>query len=157
MQLFSLEILVFVAHFLNAVWHGKEIFPKSSSQNEIVLLLIVFHLPYSKYKGVKICFYSCRYKIKMFRSCRTRVVRVAFVSHLCRTSVALVLHWCRSCRTRVARVWHLCCKLDQIRKLTENGRLLLLTTFTAKYELVLVLTTLTWKNLCFTEFSTKIN
>ena len=80
MQLFPLKSLVFVVHFLNAFWHGKETFPKSSSQNEIVPVLIVFHLSYSKYKVVKICFYSCRYKIKIFHSCRTRVVRVTLVS-----------------------------------------------------------------------------
>ena len=50
---------------------------------EIALLLIVFHMPYSKYKGVKICFYSCRYKIKIFHWCRTLVVRAALVSHSC--------------------------------------------------------------------------
>ena len=118
-QLFPLKSLVFVVHFLNAFWHGKEIFSKSSSQNQMVPLLIVLHLPYSKYKGVKICFHPCLYKIKIFHSCRTRVVRVALVlhscrqcctrvalvllvSHLCRNrvaSVALVLHSCRSCRS----------------------------------------------------------
>ena len=110
LQLFPLKILVFSAHFLSAFWHRKETFPESSSQNEIVPLLIVFQLPYSKYKGVKICFYSCHCKIKIFRSCRTLVVSVAFVSHLCalvshpygqcHTGVAfalLVLHSCRSC------------------------------------------------------------
>ena len=117
MQLFPLKILVFVAHFLNAFWHGKETFPKSSSQNEIAPLLIVFHLPYSKYKGMKMYFYSRRYKIKIFRLCRTRVVRVALVSHPCCSCltraalVLLVLHWC--C-TRAARVWHSFCKLYQI-------------------------------------------
>ena len=131
MQLFPLKSLVFVVHFLNAFWHRKQAFPGSSSQNKIVPLLIVFHLPYSKYKGVKICFYSCRYKIKMFHSCRTCVFRVALVSHSCRqcsTRVALVLHCCGSCQTRVAlvslvlhsccicvaRVCHSYCKLDQI-------------------------------------------
>ena len=99
MQLFPLKSLVFMVHLLNAFWHGKEIFPKSSSQNEIIPLLIVVHLPFSKYKVVKICFYSCRYKIKIFNSCRTRVVRVALVSHSCRqssTRVAFVSHSCRS-------------------------------------------------------------
>ena len=47
MQLFPLKSLIFVVHFLNALWHGKQRFPKSSSQNEIILLVIVFHLPYS--------------------------------------------------------------------------------------------------------------
>ena len=96
-QLFPLKSLAFVVHFLIAFLHGKETFPKSSCQNEIVPLLIVFHLPYNKYKGVKICLHSCR----------TRVVRVAFVSHLCRqcsTRIALVSHSCRQCRTLVAFV-----------------------------------------------------
>ena len=130
MQLFSLKSLVFVMHFLNAFWHGKQTFPKSRSQNEIVSLLIVFHLPYSKCKVVKIYFHSCRYKIKIFHSCRTRVVRLALVWHSCSQCstrahsccscltrvalVSLVSHLCRSCRTRVARVWHPCCKLKQI-------------------------------------------
>ena len=77
---------------------------------EIALLLIVFHVPYSKYKGMKICFYSRRYKIKITgvallsfvqHSCRTRVVSVACLSHLsvlasCLT-VSLVSHSCRTC------------------------------------------------------------
>ena len=92
-QLFSLKSLVFVMHFLNTFWHGKQTFPKSRSQNEIVSLLIVFHFPYSKCKGVEIYFYLCRYKIKIFHSCRTRVVRLA-----------LVWHSCRQCSTCVARV-----------------------------------------------------
>ena len=104
MQLFPLKRLVFVVHFLNAFWHGKETFPKSNSQNEIVPLLIVFHLPYSKYKGVKICFYLCRYQNQNFslvlhscRSCSTRVILVSLVQHLCCTCVVLVLHSCCSC------------------------------------------------------------
>ena len=139
MQLFPLKSLVFVVHFLNAFWHGKETFPKSNSYNESAPLLIVFYLPYSKYKGMKICFYSCCYQNQNFslvshscRLCRTRVALMSLVQHLCRTcvalvslvshscrssvaSVALVLHSCYSCRTRVARVWHSCCKLDQIK------------------------------------------
>ena len=107
MSLFPLKSLVFVVHFLNAFWHGKETFPKSNSYNEIAPLLVVFHLPYSEYKGVKICFYSCCYQNQNFslmshlcRLCSTRVARVSVVSHSCRTrvaSVALVLHSCRSC------------------------------------------------------------
>ena len=111
MQLFPLKSLVFVVHFLNAFWHGNETFPKGSSQYEIVPLLVVFHLPYSKYKGVKICFYSCRYQNQSFslmshscRSCSTRVVLVSFVQHSCRTCVALVLLVSHSCCTRVAFV-----------------------------------------------------
>ena len=78
-------------------WHGNKTFPKGSSQYEIVPLLVVFHLPYSKYKGVKICFYSCHYQNQNFsllsHSCHsgsTRVALVPFVLHLCRTRVASV-------------------------------------------------------------------
>ena len=95
MQLFPLKRLVFVVHFLNAFWHGKETFPKSNSQNEIVPLLIVFHLPYSKYKGVKICFYLCRYQNQNFSL-------VLHSCHSCSTRVALVSHSCRQCSTCVA-------------------------------------------------------
>ena len=114
MQLFPLKSLVFVVHFLNALWHGKETFPKSNSQNEIVPLLLVFHLPYSEYKCAKICFYSCRYQNQNFSlvshsccPCRTRGVSeslVSFVSHSCRTCVALVSLVSHSCCIRVARV-----------------------------------------------------
>ena len=119
-QILPLKSSAFVVYFSNAFWHGNEAFPEISSQNEIVPLLVIFHLPYSKYRYVKICFYEfvSLSKSKFF----TRVVRVALVWHSCRscltrvTLVLLVLHSCRSCRTRVARVWHSCCKLDQIRK-----------------------------------------
>ena len=118
MQLFPLKSLVFVVHFLNALWHGKETFPKSNSQNEIVPLLLVFHLPYSEYKCAKICFYSCCYQNQNFslvsyscRSCSTRVALASLVQHSCCIRVALVSH---SCCIRVARVWRSCCKLDQI-------------------------------------------
>ena len=111
-QLLPLKSLVFVVHFLNAFWHGNETFPKGNSQNEIVPLLVVFHLPYSKYNGVKICFYPCGYQNQNFslvsHSCRSGSTRVARVS--------LELYSCRQCRTRVARVRHSCCKLDQITK-----------------------------------------
>ena len=76
-----------------------------------LFLSLVFHLPYSKYKGVKICFYSCRYQNQNFslvsHSYRTRVVSVALVSHLCRTPVAgvsLVLLVSHSCCIHVACV-----------------------------------------------------
>ena len=117
-----------VVHFLNAFWHGKEAFPKSNSQNEIISLLIVFHLPYSKYKGVKICFYSCRYQNQNFSLvshwCRSYSSCVVLVSHSCRsclTRVALVSLVSHSCCILVARVWHWCCKLGQITfNLTER-------------------------------------
>ena len=106
-QLFTLKSLVFVVHCLNAFWQGNETFPKGSSLNEIFPLLVVFHLPYSKYKGVKICFYSCLYENQNFslvshwcRSCSTRVALLSLVQH--------------SCWIRVARAWHSCCKLEQI-------------------------------------------
>ena len=64
---------------------------------EIVPLLVVFDLPYSKYKVVKICSYSCRYQNQTFslvshsrRSCSTHVVLVSFLQHSCRTRVARV-------------------------------------------------------------------
>ena len=108
-QLLSLKISVFVVHFSNAFWHGNKAFPKGSFCNEIVRLLVIFHLPYSKYRGVKICFYSCRYQNQSFLlvshsccSCSTRVALVSFVQHLCLTFnarvslVSLVSHSCRS-------------------------------------------------------------
>ena len=137
MQLFSLESLVFVVQFLNAFRHGKETFPKSSSQNEIVPLLIVFHLPYSKYKDVKICFYSCRHQKQNFspvshscRSCSAHAALVSLVQNSCRTCVTFMSHPCFTrvahvalvslvlhlCCIRAALVWHSCCKLDQIYK-----------------------------------------
>ena len=106
--LLPLKSSVFVVHFSNAFWHGNEAFPKGSSQNEIVPLLVVFHFPCSKYRGVKLCFYLCSYQ------------NFSLVSHLCRlyrtrvTLVLLVLHSCHLCRFRVTHVWRLCCKLDQI-------------------------------------------
>ena len=71
---------------------------------EIVSLLVVLHLSYSKYEGVKYFFTRAAIKIKLFHSCHTRLVRVAFVSQSCRscsTRVALVSH---SCLTYVASV-----------------------------------------------------
>ena len=120
-QLLPLKSSVFVVHFSNVFWHGNKAFPKVSSQNEIVPLLVIFDLPYSKYRGVKIWFYSYRYQNQNFslvshpcRSCSTHialvshcVVRVALVSHLFGIRVArvsLVLHSCCQCRIRVACV-----------------------------------------------------
>ena len=83
-QILPLKSLAFVVHFLNAFWHGSEAFPKGSLQSEIVLLLVVFYLPYSKHKAVKICFYWCRYQNQNFslvsHSCRSCSIRVALVS-----------------------------------------------------------------------------
>ena len=82
-QLLPLQSSVFVLHFSNVFWHGNKVFPKGSSQNEIVPHFVIFHLPYSKYRSVEVCFHSCRYQNQNF---------------------SLVLHTCRSCSTRVARV-----------------------------------------------------
>ena len=111
-QLFDIAFAIKKFSFCGAlfkrilVW--KRDIPKGSSLYEIFPFLLVFHLPYSKYKGAKICFYPCRYQNQ----------NCSLVSHLCRSSstlvasVALVLHSCHSSRSRVARVWHSCCKLD---------------------------------------------
>ena len=97
MQLLPLKSSVFVVHFRNAFWYGKETFPKGSSQNEIVSLLVIFHLPYSKYRGVKKCFYSCCYQNQNFslvshscHLCSTRVTFVPLVQDLCRIRVAFI-------------------------------------------------------------------
>ena len=79
------KVQFFVAHFSNAVLHGKEAFPKASSSNQIVPYLVIFHLPYSQYRGVKIRFHSFHYQDQNF---------------------SLLHHSCRSCLTRVAQVWH---------------------------------------------------
>ena len=118
----NLKSSIFVVHFLDAIRHGNKEFSKGSSQNEIVHLLLIFYLQYGKYKGMKICFYSCRYQNQSFsvrlhlcRSCSTRVSLVHFVQHLCRTCVALLLllsHACCSCGTHVIFVFlvlHSCC------------------------------------------------
>ena len=89
-----------MVHFLNAFCYGNEAFPKGSSYNETVSLLVVFHLPYSKYKVVKICFYLCQNQnfslvSPSCRSCSTRGVCVAlvssFVSQSCRSGTRVVI------------------------------------------------------------------
>ena len=99
-QLLPLKSSVFVVHFSNAFWHGNEAFPKVSSQNEIVPLLVIFHLPYSKYRGVKMFLLVSLSKSKFF----TRVTLVSFVQHSCRTCVALVSLVSHSCCARVVSV-----------------------------------------------------
>ena len=96
-QVLPLPSSVLVEYFSNAFWHGNKTFPKGSSQNEIVLLLIVFPLPYSQHRGVKICFHPCHYQNQTF----------SLVSYLCRTRVALVsfvLNLCLNCFVRFALV-----------------------------------------------------
>ena len=112
--LLPLKSSVFEVHFLIAFWHWNEAFPEGSSQNEVVCLLVIFHLEYSKCRGGKICFYSCNYQNQNFSpvsrsccSCSNRVALVSFVQHSCCTCVAvlsIVLHSCLLCRNRVAFV-----------------------------------------------------
>ena len=112
--LLLLKSSIFVVHFSNAFWHGNGVFPKGSSQNEIAALLVIFNLPCSKYRGVKICFYSCSYQNQNFslvlhlcRSCST----LSHSCHSCSTRVTLASRSCFLCLTRVTRVWRSCCKL----------------------------------------------
>ena len=93
-QLLPLQSSVFVVHFPNTFSQRNKAFTKGSSQNEIVPLLVIFHLPYSKYRGVKIVFTRVVIEIKIFHSRR-----------LCSTCVALMQ---LVCGNRVC-----CCKLDQ--------------------------------------------
>ena len=94
MSSFPLKSSVFVVNFSNKFWHGNKAFPN------VVLRMKL-----------------CCYQIKIFRSCRARVVHVALVSHSCRSCrtrvslvptdvahVSLVLHLCCAWRTRVAFV-----------------------------------------------------
>ena len=84
--LLPLKSLVFVMHFSNALCHVNEAFPKSNSWNQIAPVFVIFHLSYSKYRGVKICFYSCRYQNQNFlllsHSCCSYSTRVALLSFL---------------------------------------------------------------------------
>ena len=92
-----LERSVFAVYFSNAFSYGNEPFPEDNSYNAIFPLLVILHVPHSKYRGVKICFHLC---------C-TGVVRVALVLHSCHsflTCVALVSLLSHSCCIRFARV-----------------------------------------------------
>ena len=98
--LLPLKSSVFVVHFSNALWYGNKAFLKGSSWNEIVPLLVIFHLPYIRYRGVKICFYTYSYQNRDFSL-------LSYSCHPCSTRVTLVSfmkHSCRSCCTRVAFV-----------------------------------------------------
>ena len=70
-----LKSSVFVVNFLDAIWHGNEALPKGSSKNEVARLLVIFYLPYSKYRGVKMFLLVSLSKSKFF----TRVALVSFV------------------------------------------------------------------------------
>ena len=70
---------------------------------EIVSSLVVFHLPYGKYKGVKMILFVPLSKSNFF----TSVAVVSFVQYSCCTRVvlvSLVTHSCCSCLTRVSLV-----------------------------------------------------
>ena len=113
-QLLPLQSSTFVVYFSNTFWHVNQVFPKGSAQNEIFPLLLIYHLPFRSYRGVKICFHSCHYQNHCFsflscRSCHTCVAHIALVS--------LVLHSCCSCLSRVALEsleLYSCYKIDQI-------------------------------------------
>ena len=111
-QLLPLENSVFVVYVSNAFWYRNKAFPEGSSQNEVVFLLITFHLSYSKYNG------GCEnmFSLMSLSTFFTRVALVPFVQHSCCTHIALVSLMLHSCRISVARVWHSSCKLDQIFK-----------------------------------------
>ena len=106
--LLPLKSSVFLVHFSNAFWHGNEAFPKVSSQDEIVPLLVIFHLPQSNYRGVKICSYLCCQQNQNFslvsHSCRSCITPISLVSHSCRTRVARFSLVSHSCCIRVARI-----------------------------------------------------
>ena len=78
----------------NAFWHGNQASSKGNSQNEVIPLLVILHLSYTKYWGVKICFHSRPYQNQNF----------SLMSRSCLIHVSLVSHSCRSCPTRVAIV-----------------------------------------------------
>ena len=106
-QLLLLQTSIFVVHLSNAFWYRNKAFPKGISQNEIVPLLLIFHIVN---KGVqklrKYVFTRVVIKIKIFtcvalalfvqNSCCTRVVRVPLmprVSHSCCSSATPVLQY----------------------------------------------------------------
>ena len=119
--LWPLESSIFVVHFSNAFWYGKEAFPKGSSCCSPCSLPFVIQLIQGYENIFSLVSLS---KLKFL----TRVAVVSFVQRGCRICVALMLHSCclcltrvalvsfvlHLCRTRVGRVWHSCCKKDQI-------------------------------------------
>ena len=101
----------FLVHFSNAFWHENEAFPKDSSSNEVVPLLLIVAI--QLIQGAKNMFsapYVVVIKIKIFHSFRSCVFRVALVSHsflFCSNGVvrvALVLLVSHSCRLCLALV-----------------------------------------------------
>ena len=93
-QLLTLKISVYVVHLSNVFCHRNKPFLKGSFENEIVPFLVLFHLPYSKYRAVKIYFHSCLYQNQVFslvshscRFCSTCAALLSFVQHFCRTGL----------------------------------------------------------------------
>ena len=76
-QLLPLPSFSFCGALFKRILACEQGISKGRPQNEIVPLLGIFHVPYSKYRGVKICFHSCRHQNHFF-------------FHLYRTHVALV-------------------------------------------------------------------
>ena len=80
---FSIIKFSFCGEFFKCILgHGNEAFPKGSSLKEIFPLRVIFHLLYSYYRDVKICFHSCRYQNQHFNSCRSHVVLVALATRV---------------------------------------------------------------------------
>ena len=108
-QLLTLQSSHFVVHSPKAFQDENEAFPKGRSYNKIASLFVIFHLPYSKYRGVLKWFHSFRYQNQNFSlvsdlccSCNTRVALMSFAQHPYLGCVALVLLVSHSCCTRVA-------------------------------------------------------
>ena len=87
----------FCGVYFKCISTWKQDTQEGSSQNEIFPLLVVFHLPYSKYKGVKICFHSYHCQNQNFslvshscRFCGTHVALESLVQHSCCICIALV-------------------------------------------------------------------
>ena len=103
-QLLRLQGSVCLVHFSNAFWHGNDAFPKVSSQNEIVpLLVILSHI--ANRQGVKM--FSLLPLFSLLSKYFTCVALVSFMQHSCRsccTRVALVSLVSRSCRSCLALV-----------------------------------------------------
>ena len=86
-QLLPLQCSVFLIHFSNVFWHGNEVFPKGSSQNEIVPCTLSFVI--QLIQGCENMFSLVPLSKSTFF---TRIALASFVSHSCR----------------------LCCKIEQI-------------------------------------------
>ena len=66
-QLFDIAFAIKKFSFCGALFRRILAWKRDISKRyEIVTFFVVFHLPYSKFKGVKICFYPCRYQNQNF-------------------------------------------------------------------------------------------